>query len=309
MGEMKLALPKWVILTLSLLIAGILPVVGTEIAQFEWIGMDADKIGEWDSGTPDGSMDGHFLLDLDLAAPTEIESILIYTADESGNPAGGQFWHTSETNYWMLGVFDQGTQLNHNHVTSLGTFSGNVQFDLYGDDSGWFKKGNRFGLEVTLGDGTKLKRLISIGEDSSSAEYTALYRWYRTQNGDHFYTTDASGELAPSSGYTYEGITGYLATSQQQDTTALYRWYNTQNGDHFYTTDPSGELAPTSGYTYEGITGYIATSEQQDTTALYRWYNTQSGDHFYTTDPSGELAPTSGYTYEGIAGYIWQESA
>ncbi|MCX6674311.1 MAG: hypothetical protein NTY37_11100 [Methanothrix sp.] len=252
-----MVLLKWVILTLALLMACIWPVIGTEIAQFEWIGMDADKIGEWDSGMPDGSMDGHFLLDLNLPAPTEIESILIYTADASGNPVGGQFWHTAATNYWMLGVFDQGTQLNYNHVTSLGTFSGNVQFDLYGDDSGWFKKGNWFGLEVTLGDGTKLKRLISIGGDSSSTQYTALHRWFSTQSGDHFYTTDPSGELAPTSGYTYEGITGYIATSQQQGTTALYRWFSTQSGDHFYTTDPSGELAPTSGYAYEGITGYI----------------------------------------------------
>ena len=304
-----MVLLKWVIPTLTLLMVCILPAIGTEITQFEWVGMDADKIGEWDSGTPDGSMDGHFLLDLNLPVPTEIESILIYTADAEGNPAGGQFWHTAETNYWMLGVFEQGTQLNHNHVTSVGTFSGNVQFDLYGDDSGWFKKGNLFGLEVTLGDGTKLKKLISIGDDSSSTEYNTLYRWFSAETGDHFYTTDPSGELAPSMGYTYEGITGYIATSEQQGTSALYRWYNAGNGDHFYTTDVSGELAPTSRYTYEGITGYIATSEQQGTIALYRWYDIQNGDHFYTTDPSGELAPTSGYAYEGITGYIWQEGA
>ena len=300
---------KWVIPALALLMVCILPAMGTEITQFKWIGMDTDQIGEWDSGTPDGSMDGHFLLGLDLPVPTEIESILIYTADASGNPVGGQFWHTAVTDYWMLGVFDQGTQLNHNHVTSLGTFSGNVQFDLYGDDSGWFKEGNLFGLEVTMGDGTKLKKLISIGDDSSSVEYTALHRWYCAETGDHFYTTDPSGELAPTSGYTYEGIAGYISTSEQQGTTALYRWYCAETGDHFYTTDVSGELAPTSGYTYEGIAGYIATSQEQGTTALYRWFSTETGDHFYTTDASGELAPTSGYTYEEITGYIRQESA
>jgi lysozyme len=132
---------------------------GISITGFKWIGMDADKIGEWDNGMPDGSMDGHFLLDLNLPVPTEIKSILIYSADASRNPVGGQFWHTAATNHWMLGVFNKGTQLNKNHVPSLGNFSGQVQFDLYADDSGWFKPGNMFGLEVSLGN---LQRLIMI---------------------------------------------------------------------------------------------------------------------------------------------------
>jgi len=133
---------------------------------------------------------------------------------------------------------------------------------------------------------------------------TALYRWYNSGNGDHFYTTDPTGELAPSSGYVSEGITGYIGTYQTAETTALYRWYNSGNGDHFYTTDPTGELAPGSGYVSEGITGYIGTYQTAETTALYRWYNSGNGDHFYTTDPTGELAPSSGYVSEGITGYI-----
>ncbi len=138
--------------------------MGTEISQFEWMGKNTDKVGTWDNGNPDGSMDGHFRIDLSLSDPTEIKSILLYTADENAHPVGGQFWDSAATNYYILGVFDQGTQLNHNHVPSLGTFSGNKQFDLYGADSGWFEKGNSFAVEVTLGDGTKITRLISIGE-------------------------------------------------------------------------------------------------------------------------------------------------
>ncbi|MDD1740056.1 MAG: hypothetical protein LUQ30_04360 [Methanothrix sp.] len=42
---------------------------------------------------------------------------------------------------------------------------------------------------------------------------TALYRWYNSGSGDHFYTTDATGEFAPTSGYVPEGITGYIWTS------------------------------------------------------------------------------------------------
>jgi hypothetical protein len=109
-------------------------------------------------------VDGHFRIDLLLPDPTEIKSILLYTADENAHPVGGQFWDTAATNYYILGVFDRGMQLYHNHVPSFGTFSGDMQFDLYAADSGWFEKGNWFGIEVTLEDGTKITRLTSIGE-------------------------------------------------------------------------------------------------------------------------------------------------
>jgi hypothetical protein len=142
----------------------LLPAMALEITQFDWIGQDADVVGTWDNGNPDGSMDGHFRIDLILLDPTEIKSILLFTADENAHSVGGQFWDTAATNYYILGVFDQGTQLYHNHVPSFGTFSGDVQFDLYAADSGWFEKGNWFGIEVTLGDGTKITRLTSIGE-------------------------------------------------------------------------------------------------------------------------------------------------
>jgi hypothetical protein len=46
---------------------------------------------------------------------------------------------------------------------------------------------------------------------------TALYRWYNSGNGDHFYTTDPTGELAPRDGYVSEGITGYIWTIAQSE--------------------------------------------------------------------------------------------
>ncbi|MGA7370171.1 MAG: hypothetical protein WBX01_13660 [Nitrososphaeraceae archaeon] len=32
-----------------------------------------------------------------------------------------------------------------------------------------------------------------------------IFRWYHPTSNDHFYTTDANGELAPTVGYRYEG--------------------------------------------------------------------------------------------------------
>jgi len=126
------------------------------ITEFKWVGVDADKVGTWDNGNPDENLDGHFFLNLYLPYPTEIKSVLIYSSDENGNPSGGQFWDTADNSHWILCAFDKGDQLNKNHIPSLGTFSGQVQFDLYGADSGWFKPGNRFGIVVALGDFQKL---------------------------------------------------------------------------------------------------------------------------------------------------------
>ncbi|MDD4652513.1 MAG: hypothetical protein PHQ34_09815, partial [Methanothrix sp.] len=161
---MKIAKRKLAIIALLVLVAGLLPAAASEIYQFGWIGQDDDKVGTWDNGDPDGSLDGHFRIGLDLPDPVEIKSILLYTSDENGNPEGGQFWDTAATRYYILGVFDQGMQLYHTHVPSLGTFSGDVQFDLYAADSSWFIDGYNFAVAVTLSDGTELKRVTTIGE-------------------------------------------------------------------------------------------------------------------------------------------------
>jgi|WetSurMetagenome_2_1015567.scaffolds.fasta_scaffold00367_8 hypothetical protein len=161
---MKIAKLKLAIIVLSVLVTGLLPAAASEVYQFGWIGQDDDRVGTWDNGNPDGGLDGHFRIGLDLPDSVEIKSILLYTSDENGNPEGGQFWDTAATRYYILGVFDQGMQLYHTHVPSLGTFSGDVQFDLYAADSSWFIDGYNFAVAVTLADGTELKRVTAIGE-------------------------------------------------------------------------------------------------------------------------------------------------
>jgi len=128
---------------------------GTQIGSvtaFKWIGMDEDRISQ-KSCVPDNDFDGHFLLNLYLPCPINIESISIYSTDETGNPSGGQIWETtSKNNHWIVGVFDNGTPLNAGYVPSLGVFSGQMRLDLYVANSGWFKPGNWFKVAVNLGE-------------------------------------------------------------------------------------------------------------------------------------------------------------
>ncbi|TAJ09996.1 MAG: hypothetical protein EPO61_04595 [Nitrospirae bacterium] len=144
---------------------------------FNWIGQDADFVGEWGNGRPDGRKDGHFQLSLNAGTGAEVTSIAVYSTDAGGNPVGGQVWHSATTNHWMLGVFQNGRQMNPSHVPTLGTFTGPVTLDLYGNDSGWFKSGNWFLVEVTLGTGTKIKKTVQLGAAAPTGRsYTAQPR-------------------------------------------------------------------------------------------------------------------------------------
>ena len=88
-----------------------------------------------------------------------------------------------------------------------------------------------------------------------------LYRYFRINPLDHFYTTKANG----IGGYVSEGKAGYCFPSQQPGTIPLYRYYSDRPffKDHFYTTSPQ-EIGTTTvgatgkdGYRSEGITCYV----------------------------------------------------
>ena len=82
---------------------------------------------------------------------------------------------------------------------------------------------------------------------------TALYRFWNSDMKNHFCCTDPNAEGA--SGWSYEGILGYIACVQFNGTVPLYRYWNNSNGDHLFSLDKNAEGA--SGYAHEGITGYV----------------------------------------------------
>jgi hypothetical protein len=139
------------------------------ITELGWMGTDEDKVGEWDSGRPNGAPDGHFRLVADLPDKQTMTSISLWSADAQGGKAGGHIWHSKNGGYWMLGVFRDGRQLNASHVASLGDFSGNTVFDLYANSSGLFNPGQTFLVEVETGDGKVLSRTLTIEAQTSAA--------------------------------------------------------------------------------------------------------------------------------------------
>ncbi|HET6638716.1 MAG TPA: LCCL domain-containing protein, partial [Gemmatimonadota bacterium] len=134
--------------------------------QASWIGLDADLVTNGAETRPDGSPDGHFRVDAAFSFWQDVTYIAVQSADEAGSPAGGQMWHSQNSSYWLLAVLVDGMNLNARHVPLLGGFTGDVTFDLYAGNSGWFRPGQRVLVELGLGSGQAVTRLVQIGGEA-----------------------------------------------------------------------------------------------------------------------------------------------
>ena len=148
--------------------ATVAPAGSPRVAEFAWLGMDEDRVGDWGNGKPNGTRDGHFRLTLDAPGKFALTSLSVWSANEKGEKAGGQIWHTRNGNNWMLGVFRDGRQLNASHVASLGEFPSRVSLDLYANSSGWFNPGQWFLLEVEGADGKVARQTLRLGDAPQS---------------------------------------------------------------------------------------------------------------------------------------------
>ena len=130
--------------------------------QFSFVGLDEDVLSGCCSAGADGVMDGHFRLGLNVESAIEITSIAVYGADATGTK-NGYVWHSASSQYWVLGVRNNGTLLTPPYQPTLGQFSGPVTLDLYATDIGHFRSGNSVLVEVTVaGQAQPLTTLIQL---------------------------------------------------------------------------------------------------------------------------------------------------
>ncbi|MDR7040169.1 hypothetical protein J2X36_004950 [Methylobacterium sp. BE186] len=137
---------------------------------------------------------------------------------------------------------------------------------------------------------------------------TAVYRFYDTSTGDHFYTTSTAEKVQiqktlPS--YQYEGV-GWATPQDGPNTIDVFRFYDTKTGQHFFTTD-AGErdtiLKTLPTYHYEGVAfeAYAnAAAAGPGGVTLERFYNTQTGLHHYAAN-----AAEANAINHGAAGPGW----
>merc|ERR1711988_444717 len=129
--------------------------------------------------------------------------------------------------------------------------------------------------------GTLCFQLCNVELEAKSIEGPVLlYRYWRKDGSDHYYTTEPN-ELGGVKvdlelfGYKSEGIACKIFPYQTNDLSPLYMYYNDKTVDHFYTLNEE-EIGTTTlgefgnhGYQSAGIAGY---------------WKSKSGDHFYTTN-------------------------
>ncbi|CAI8021646.1 hypothetical protein GBAR_LOCUS12817, partial [Geodia barretti] len=93
-----------------------------------------------------------------------------------------------------------------------------------------------------------------------------LYRYWKSANSDHFYTTNPKeiGTVTPGEigNHGSEGIVGYCFPTEKEGTVPLYRYWNPKIVDHFYTTNgiEIGTVTPGEtgkGYISEGVVCYV----------------------------------------------------
>lgn len=135
------------------------------ITEFEFVDSSSDKVGIEGDGSPDGIPDAHFILSMHIPYPTEIKSIAFYYVKPPREIS--EYYHTSNSTWWLLGVFKNGQQINRKHLPSLGTFSGDVALDLYAGEAKWFESGSFVLADVETPGGIKFQKLTAIGQNGS----------------------------------------------------------------------------------------------------------------------------------------------
>lgn len=151
---------------------------------------------------------------------------------------------------------------------------------------------------------------IDVSSLTGTPDPNAIYRFYNTQTGTHFYTnavTERDAVLNNLASFQFEG-TAFASTGNAGH--SVWRFYNTQTGTHFYTIDDAERDAIQSGlpqFQFEGEAYKAGTDSGAGLDPLYRFFNEQTGAHFFTAsqterDTVANTLPQ--FKYEGIAYYV-----
>ena len=132
--------------------------------------------------------------------------------------------------------------------------------------------------------------LSSLSENSLNEEDTAIYRFFRPDNGSHFYTASSKERDYVSKNlpqYQYEGIS-YTTPSEEESLTGMqpvYRFFNSSTGVHLYTMSEKEKehiIDNLANYNFENVAYYAYKTPQENTVPLYRFYHTIADTHFFT---------------------------
>lgn len=152
-------------------------------------------------------------------------------------------------------------------------------------------------------------------QPSTAAGKVPLYRLTSAAGMDRLYTTSPQErDRAQGEGYKFEGVAGFVSSSQVPGTEPLYRLVRqTANNktEHFYTTSAAERDNAVRAYHFreEGIAGYVAGSQQPGTVPLERLQNPKTTEYLFTTSAEEANRAATAYQYQrqGTCCYVWQQ--
>jgi hypothetical protein len=158
-----------------------------------------------------------------------------------------------------------------------------------------------------------LKNFGNPAGDPITGPEGAVFRFYNTKLGTHFYSASLSEANSVAAllytRFRYEGV-AYVA-DPPKNSTPLYRFFNKTKGSHFYTASTSERdnviKRFSKTFKYEGVAYNVSAAPADGAVTVYRFFNKKNGTHFYTASAaerdSVQARLGSRYTYEGIAFY------
>ena len=233
---------------------------------------------------------------------------------------------------------------NYNVTWTSSGISGNIKVEVYkgsqmfrqlaADDlndgscpftpTAEFPDGSDYRIAVANLSGTvsNFSGYFTIQSDavSSAPVLTPLYRMYKGNPRDHFYTISKfeKDNAVASYGYTFERIECYISSRNFVGGTPLYRLYHSSSSTHFYTSDPiERDTRLSQGYVLEGgggngIEGYVFASALEGLSPLRRLHQTKDTPyHYFMCIRDHEYlnavvthAGDWGFVDEGVVGYV-----
>lgn len=147
---------------------------------------------------------------------------------------------------------------------------------------------------------------------SSPDTPAAVFRFYNTARGVHFYTISVveRDRVKALPQFRYEGVAFYAMPAGNTTHLAVHRFLNRTNGTHFYTSSETEKISVEANlrhiYQYEGVAWRARSQPADGWVPMRRFYVAGSGVHFYTANEGEYLALVrrNVFTYEGIAYYV-----